>query len=126
MTAIGKIAAVSLDTSDPKGLAGFYAKLLDYEIVFESDEFIALKGKNGVGIATQRVENYVAPSWPAEQVPKQIHLEVSVANLDDAEAAAIAIGATKPDTQPSPEHWRDLNDPAGPPYSITTMIPLDF
>ena len=125
MTAIGKIAAVSLDTDDAVGLAAFYATLLDYEIVFESDEFIALKGK-GVGIATQKVDNYVAPPWPADQVPKQIHLEISVSDLEQAETAALALGATKPATQPSPDLWRVLTDPAGHPFCITTMIPADF
>jgi hypothetical protein len=56
--------------------------------------------------------------------PKQLHLELAVGDLDEAEAAALAaIGATKAQTQPSPELWRVLIDPAGHPFCITTLIP---
>ena len=98
MTAIGRLAVVSLDTTDPKGLADFYCQLLDYETVFTTDEFVALKGP-GVGISTQLVKDHVAPDWP---------------------------GATKPAVQPNPDTWRVLLDPAGHPFCITTMIPDDF
>ena len=63
MGAIAKLGAVSLDSSDPTGLASFYRQLLDLEVMFESDDFVALKGA-GILITTQRVEEHVAPSWP--------------------------------------------------------------
>jgi hypothetical protein len=50
---------------------------------------------------------------------------MSVKDLDVAEAAAIKVGATKATTQPSPELWRVLLDPAGHPFCITTQIPDD-
>jgi len=56
-------------------------------------------------------------------VPKQIHLELAVQDLETAEAEALALGATRPDQQPNPEHWRVLIDPAGHPFCITTLIP---
>jgi hypothetical protein len=125
MTAIGRLAAISLDTNDPQGLADFYCQLLGYEVFFASDDFIALKGP-GVGISTQRVSDHVAPDWPEDGVPKQIHFELAVRDLDSAEAAALALGATKGSLQPNPETWRVLIDPAGHPFCVTTMIPDDF
>jgi catechol 2,3-dioxygenase-like lactoylglutathione lyase family enzyme len=125
MTAIGRLAAISLDTKDPEILADFYCKLLDYEVVFKTDDFIALKGA-GVAIATQRVEDYVAPDWPNSSVPKQVHMELAVRDLDAAEVTALALGAAKASHQPNPETWRVLLDPAGHPFCITTMIPEDF
>ena len=125
MTAIGRLAAISLDTTDPQSLADFYCQLLGYEVFFASDDFIALKGP-GVGISTQRVNDHVAPDWPADTVPKHIHIEVAVRDLDGAEAAALALGATKGSLQPNPETWRVLIDPAGHPFCVTTMIPDDF
>jgi hypothetical protein len=125
MTAIGRLAAVSLDAQEPEALADFYRQLLDYEEFFRSDDFIALKG-SGVGISIQRVADHVAPDWPASEVPKQIHLEIAVRDMDAAEEGALALGATKGSTQPSPDAWRVLIDPAGHPFCITTMIPDNF
>ena len=122
MAAIAKLAAVSLDSSDPTALASFYRRLLDLEVFFESDDFVALKGA-GILLTTQRVEEHLAPNWPTGPAPKQLHLELSVTDLDQAEAAALGLGATKADTQPSPDHWRVLLDPAGHPFCITTLIP---
>jgi len=125
MTSIGRLAVVSLDTQDPQGLADFYRELLGYEQVFATEEFVALKGP-GVGISTQLVKDHVAPQWPEGAVPKQLHLELAVKDLDVAEAGALALGATKASTQPNPDSWRVLIDPAGHPFCITTMIPDDF
>jgi hypothetical protein len=122
MTAIARLAAVSLDCSDPSGLATFYRELLDLETMFESDDFIALKGA-AILLTVQRVEEHRPPEWPTGAVPKQIHLELAVENLEAAEAAAVAIGARTTGVQPSPELWRVLLDPAGHPFCITTLIP---
>jgi hypothetical protein len=125
MTAIGRLGAISLDTDEPETLASFYKDLLGYDVVFTTEDFIALKG-SGSGISVQRVADYVAPDWPGTSVPKQIHLEIAVKDLEDAESAALAIGATKSSFQPNPDTWRVLLDPAGHPFCITTMIPDDY
>lgn len=124
MAAIARLAAVSLDTSDPVGLAAFYRQLLDLDVMFESEDFIALKGA-GIYLTVQRVEEHQPTDWPGTGVPKQMHLELAVSDLDDAEARAIAIGAMKPESQPSAELWRVLVDPAGHPFCLTTLIPDD-
>jgi catechol 2,3-dioxygenase-like lactoylglutathione lyase family enzyme len=113
-----------LDSPDPSALAAFYRELLGMELVAESDDFVALKG-SGIYLTTQRVEGHRAPQWPDGDVPKQLHLELAVTELDEAEAAALKLGATKASTQPSPNRWRVLLDPAGHPFCITTLIPED-
>lgn len=124
MAAIARLGAVSLDSSDPSGLAAFYRELLGLEVAVESDDFVALKGA-GIWLTTQRVEGFEPPTWPVGPTPKQLHLELAVSDLDAAESAAIAIGAVKPETQPQPERWRVLLDPSGHPFCITTLIPDD-
>jgi hypothetical protein len=124
MTAGVRLAAVSLDSSDPAGLADFYRQLLDLELYFESEDFAALKGA-GILLTTQRVADHVRPDWPTGSAPKQIHLELAVQDLESAESAALGLGATKADEQPNPDHWRVLIDPAGHPFCITTLIPDD-
>lgn len=125
MTPIGRLAAISLDTDNPEALADFYHHLLGYEVVFTSGEFIALKGQ-GTGISVQRVDGYVAPDWPDAKVPKQLHFEIAVKDLEEAERAALDLGATKGAPQPNPDNWRVLLDPAGHPFCITTLIPDDY
>ncbi len=122
MTAIARLAGVSLDTADPVGLANFYRQLLGLETYLATDEFVALKGAN-ILITTQRVDNHLPPSWPTGPTPKQVHLELAVGDLETAELAAVALGATRPAEQPSPDQWRVLIDPAGHPFCITTLIP---
>lgn len=122
MTAIARLAAVSLDADDPFSLATFYRELLDVDVFYESDDFIALKGA-GVLLTMQRVADHRVPDWPEGTTPKQMHLELAVDDLDRAEADAVAIGARKADTQPSQDRWRVLIDPAGHPFCITTQLP---
>lgn len=122
MTAIARLAAISLDTSDPVPLADFYRAFLGLELMWDSEDFIALKGA-GVLVTVQRVEGYRPADWPTGEVAKQMHLELAVDDLDDAEKQALSLGARKPGHQPAPDRWRVLIDPAGHPFCITTLIP---
>ncbi len=56
-------------------------------------------------------------------VPKQLHLELAVTDLDDGEQAAMALGAKLAGVQPSPDRWRVLIDPAGHPFCLSNQIP---
>lgn len=122
MTAIGRLAAVSLDTDDPAALGSFYQQLLGLEDYFASDDFVALKG-GPLLLTFQRVDEHIRPTWPGGEAPKQVHLELAVSDLAAAESGALALGATKAAEQPAPDKWIVLIDPAGHPFCITTMIP---
>lgn len=118
MTAIAKFGAISLDSKDPHQLGQFYRALLDFEIQYESDELIVLRGSR-VTLTIERVEDHIPPDWPGNQVPKQMHLDLFVTDLDIAEQAAIECGAVKASFQPSPDRWRVLIDPSGHPFCLT-------
>ena len=122
MSAVARLAAVSLDTDDPAGLAFFYKKLLGLEDYFSSDDFVALRG-GPVLLTFQRVLEHLRPTWPTGPAPKQVHLEFAVSDLAAAEGAATALGATRADKQPTPDKWIVLLDPSGHPFCITTLIP---
>ena len=62
MDPIARLAAVTLDCSDPVPLADFYRSLLGLETMFESDGFIALKGA-AVLLTMHRVDNHQSPQW---------------------------------------------------------------
>ena len=74
-------------------------------------------------ISTVRVPNHQPPSWPDGALPKQIHLDLAVDDLDAAQAEAIRLGARLADEQPGPDLWRVLLDPAGHPFCLTVQIP---
>ncbi|GLY07718.1 glyoxalase [Actinoplanes sp. NBRC 101535] len=119
--ALARYVGFSLDCDDPVALAAFYTKLLGIEPTYTSDEFVYL-GEPGTGLGFVKVAEYVAPTWPKADVPKQAHLEFGVDNLDAGEAAVIGIGAVKPDHQPQPDRWRVLLDPAGHPFCISASV----
>jgi hypothetical protein len=121
MTAI-RLGSVSLECAEPAPLAAFWAGLLGGEIAFESDDFVAVK-LDHVWLSTVRVENYEAPTWPSDEVPQQMHLDLAVDDLETATAEAISLGAEKASVQPAPDRWTVLIDPAGHPFCVTTLIP---
>ncbi|MUM15977.1 VOC family protein [Mycobacterium sp. CBMA271] len=122
MTATARLGAVSIDCADPAALARFYQQVLDLEILFESPDMAALKGA-GILLTFQRVADHRPPQWPEGEVPKQLHLELAASDLDAEEARIVALGATKASTQPRPDGWRVLIDPAGHPFCITNLFP---
>lgn len=122
MTAIARLAAISLDCSDPAPVASFYRALLGLEVIWDSEDFVALKGA-GVMLTVQRIADHRPVGWPVDEIPKQLHLDLAVDDLDDAETKAVGLGATKASQQPDPQRWRVLIDPAGHPFCITTLAP---
>jgi hypothetical protein len=120
--ALARLGSVSLDCSDPSSLGQFWAELLGGEVAFTSDDFVAVKTDRG-WISTVRVPDHQPPSWPDGAVPKQIHLDLAVDDLDAAETEAVRLGARLADEQPAPDRWRVLLDPAGHPFCLTVQIP---
>ncbi|QLY28409.1 VOC family protein [Nocardia huaxiensis] len=120
--AIARLGAISLDSDDPAGLGDFYHRLLELEIVYKSDDAVVLRGKS-LYLTIERIQDHRPPVWPEGIVPKQMHLDLFVNDLNESEAAALALGARKPEYQPSPDRWRVLLDPSGHPFCLT--LPMD-
>ena len=116
---------VSLDCADPRQLGEFWAAMLDGEPVGVSDDALAIR-TDWVWMTALRVDDYVPPTWPASEVPKQIHLDLAVTDLEGAVAEAERLGARQAPDQPAPDKWRVLIDPAGHPFCLTTMIPPEL
>lgn len=115
--AIARFPVVVLDCPDPRALAEFYRALLDWTIEANDDDWCSIRAEHGDSIGFQKVDSYTAPQWPGQDVPQQMHLDVTVDDLDEAEAATLALGATKHEHQPGTT-FRVFLDPAGHPFCL--------
>jgi len=113
---------VTLDCAEPQKLAEFWAAMLDGEVVFTTAQAVGVRAEH-VWVSAMRVDGYRSPTWPDDTVPKQIHLDLGVDDLDAAVATAERLGAAIAQFQPAPEARRIMLDPAGHPFCLTTGIP---
>jgi predicted enzyme related to lactoylglutathione lyase len=117
--AIAQFPGLVMDCPDPGELARFYAALLDWTVQADEDgswaEARPVDGSNCLSF--QRVDDYQPPDWPGQAKPQQMHLDVMVDDLDTAEAATLALGATKHAEQPGTT-FRVFLDPAGHPFCL--------
>jgi predicted enzyme related to lactoylglutathione lyase len=114
--AIARYPNVVLDCPEPHVLATFYGAILDWPVSGD-DQSASIRAEYGDSIGFQKVDGYVAPQWPGQRVPQQMHIDVVVDDLDDAESAVLELGATKHDYQPG-ESFRVFLDPAGHPFCL--------
>ncbi len=123
--------SVSISTDDPRGLAAFYAQLLDVELSGEQGPgpgeaatagWAQLRTTHDHGRLTINFEYdpaYVAPVWPStpgRQQP-QAHLDFWVDDLVVAVAWAVECGAAQVTWQPQ-DDVRVLLDPHGHPFCL--------
>jgi hypothetical protein len=90
-------------------------------LVEAPDGSVIAIGDGAQTLAMMRVDDYVAPTWPEPGQLQQMHLDVSVTDLDDAVTRAVALGAREAAHQRDPGRWRVLLDPAGHPFCLTTV-----
>lgn len=125
-----KLDLVILDCPDAHTLGAFYARVLGWEVEESSNhDFTTLippgggvSPKNPDGrttLAFQRIDDWVAPTWPGGRHPQQIHLDLSVPDIAAAEPAVLAAGARTHEHQPSTDGgFRVYLDPAGHPFCL--------
>jgi hypothetical protein len=129
------LRATVLDTTDARELGEFYRQLLGYRYRPRdvpapdgSDEtppdWLVLLDDAGVArLAIQRVDAQPHPTWPDPAVPQQLHLDMTVGDVEELahqRARALALGATElEDRSGDPaEPLHVLADPAGHPFCI--------
>jgi predicted enzyme related to lactoylglutathione lyase len=114
--AIARFPSIVIDCPDPGLLAKFYGDLLDWKVDISTD-WAEIRADYGQCISFQQVADYTPPVWPGQEVPQQSHLDLAVDDLDAAEAAVLALGATKAEHQPGTT-FRVFLDPAGHPFCL--------
>ncbi|PWK87356.1 catechol 2,3-dioxygenase-like lactoylglutathione lyase family enzyme [Lentzea atacamensis] len=119
-----RLNAVTVGTSKPRELAGFYARLLGAEVGkadddWADDDWVEVRVPGGFTLGFERERHFRRPVWPAEageQTASQ-HLDVEVDDLDEAVRHAVACGAVPAGVQPQ-EDVRVLFDPDGHPFCL--------
>ncbi|WP_285224267.1 VOC family protein [Frankia sp. Mgl5] len=114
---------VSLDCADAMPLAEFWAAMLGGEIMFATATGTVGVRTDGVWLLAMEIPGYSPPTWPEADIPKQIHLDLAVGDLETAVVESERLGATLAAVQPDPDRWRVLFDPAGHPFCLTTVTP---
>lgn len=115
MALTGQLEIVAFDAADIAGLASFYAGLAGWDIVREESDWIAVRTRDGQEIAFQLAPDHVAPQWPGQELPQQIHLDLVVDGHEAAAERAVALGATR---LADGATWITLADPAGHPFDL--------
>ncbi|ARF55632.1 VOC family protein [Streptomyces gilvosporeus] len=121
--AVIELGVTVLDCPDPRALAAFYAEMLGWRVAEDEDdeEWVEVEGPRGRTLAFQRVaEGYRPPSWPGQERPQQLHLDFDVrpADIDEAEAKVIRLGAKLVQPDDGIRDFRVYLDPAGHPFCL--------
>jgi len=122
-----------LDTTDARALAEFYRQLLGLryrpgdelpaEGGDEADWLVLTDAGGGRVLAFQQVERLEQTTWPAHDVPMQLHLDFTVADVKELERhreRAESLGAhlllDRTDDENEPLYV--LGDPSGHPFCL--------
>lgn len=123
-----------IDTTEPRTLAEFYRKLLGYVYrpgdeptgVGEADDpdWLALTDTAGTRrLAFQQVDQLETTTWPSNEVPMQMHLDLTVRDSGELErqrqrveelGAIVLLDRTNDEDEP----LYVFADPAGHPFCI--------
>ena len=126
--AYARIQQFALDCPDPLALAAFYSAVTGLEVEplgdFPPEQVTWIELLNGElpTLAFQKIDGFVAPTWPEGPRPQQAHVDFVVDDLDAGEEHVLAMGATKAEHQPG-ESFRVYLDPVGHPFCLVRAAP---
>jgi hypothetical protein len=131
-----RLRQVVLDTTDARASAEFWRQLLD--LVYrpghepppagvddvEGREWLNLRTRDGEpALAFEQVASLPRSTWPADGVPQQLHLDMTVRGIEGLDAAHVRVlelgGTLLHDRADDPEEpLRVYADPDGHPFCI--------
>jgi hypothetical protein len=117
---IGSLYSVILDCPEPRALATFYSELVGGPVRAGDDEDWMWLGESPPYLAFQRSPDHRPPRWPDPEFPQQYHVDVLVEDIDEAERAVLALGATR--LPGEGEDFRVYADPAGHPFCLIWRV----
>jgi hypothetical protein len=91
-----RLRSVVLDATDCRGLAEFYRQLLGYDYrpgdeppppgepdPLGHDWLVLIDPAGTARLAFQQVDHLPRSTWPADGIPQQLHLDLSVRSIDE-------------------------------------------
>ncbi|MFI7012347.1 VOC family protein [Streptomyces sp. NPDC050145] len=118
---VARYCLVAVDCPDPAALAGFYAALLGGEVRQDGEDWYDLYAPGDHRIAFQRAPGHRPPEWPrADDNSQQLHLDLKVDDMADAESQVLALGGMPLDLddEDGKRGFRVYADPAGHPFCL--------
>ena len=122
----------AIDAPDARRLAEFYRELLGLHYrgdgPAEDADWIVLLDDAGRRVLTIQLKEDMKPStWPSEEVPMQMHLDVAVPSVADLErhrerAEALGARVVHDRTSDPDEPLYVLTDPAGHPFCLLVSV----
>lgn len=114
---------VALDTDDPPRLAEFYTALLGWRVERADDDWITISPDDaasggGARLAFQLAPDHRPPTWPSNEIPQQVHLDLAVDDLPAASAFAVSLGARRVTGPEVEEGFVVFVDPSGHPFCL--------
>ncbi len=109
------VYCVTIDASEPRALARFWAEVLDYETTYDSDDEVAIEPRNGNG------DTLLFIKVPDEKkVKNRLHLDLNPTDQGAEVERVKALGATEVDIGQKDVKWVVLADPEGNEFCILT------
>ncbi|MDE1674731.1 VOC family protein [Nocardia gipuzkoensis] len=117
---VGQLRSVVLDCPEPRKLARFYRELLGGELLEDDDDWVVLVETSGRRIAFQTAPQYKPPRFPDPEASQQIHFDVLVDDIAEAEPVALALGATLVQAE-TDGAFRVYADPVGHTFCLVWL-----
>src|ERR1700712_1646904 len=117
-TMIGRIRSVVVDCRQPRQLASFWLKVLGGTVSAEDETFVVLTDPNGRRLAFQRSPEHEPPDFPDSRGSQQLHLDILVTDIEKAEDAVLASGASRVADAAEDDTFRVYRDPAGHTFCL--------
>ncbi len=134
MTEYPRLLHTAIDTTDARALAEFYRKLLGLQYrqgdeppadgdVDEADWLVLVDSNGARKLAFQQVERLERTTWPAHDVPMQMHLDFTVPSAEELQrqrerAESLGARLLLDRTDDADEPLYVLADPSGHPFCI--------
>lgn len=115
---IGRLEKTVFDCPEPRDLAAFYAAVLGMRVNEDDGDWVVIGIDTGDRhLAFQRSPAYVPPQWPDPTSSQQLHLDIRVDDIDEAEQAVVALGARRVPAEVE-TGFRVFLDPVGHPFCL--------
>jgi catechol 2,3-dioxygenase-like lactoylglutathione lyase family enzyme len=113
----GRWHGLVIDTPDPRGLATFYQEILGFVRVQDEDHWVVIgDAADRPGLAFQLAPDLQPPGWPGNGPPQQMHLDIAVDDIEQAEEQALSLGAVR--LAGGGGSFRVYRDPSGHPFCL--------